>query len=102
VTNLGEKATKEYILIIKKPQEVIRISPSISAVNAQEDMPITFDAITQGAVKSITWDFGDNTGLFRGESIVHSFRTPGDYHITARAVYESGIEKTDTLIYSIS
>ncbi len=35
------------------------------------------------------WDFGDNTGVQQGESMVHTFRTPGTYTITARAVYDS-------------
>jgi hypothetical protein len=47
VTNLGEKAVKEYILIIKKPQETIKIEPSISAQNSAVDTPITFVALTQ-------------------------------------------------------
>jgi hypothetical protein len=33
--------------------------------------------------------------------VIHTFRTPGVYHITARALYESGIEKTETIIYTI-
>ncbi|MFA6080181.1 MAG: PKD domain-containing protein [Candidatus Gracilibacteria bacterium] len=101
VTNLGEKAVKEYILIIKKPQETIKIEPSISAQNSAVDTPITFVALTQGAVKNILWNFGDNIPSPDGESVIHTFRTPGVYHITARALYESGIEKTETIIYTI-
>lgn len=101
VTNTGERATKEYVLIIKKPQEVVQIRPSISAENAQPDVPITFEALSQGDTKTITWDFGDNTGIFEWESKVHSFSTPGTYRITVRAVYTSGIEKTDAITYTI-
>jgi len=101
VTNTGEKATKEYILIIKKPQELVKIEPSISSENAQVNVPITFEAIIQWNVKTIIWDFGDNTGSSEWESVVHSFGKTGNYRITARAFYESGIEKTDTIIYLI-
>jgi hypothetical protein len=64
VTNTGEKATKEYVLIIKKPQEIIQIRPSIAAENAQPDIPITFETFLQGDTEKIIWDFGDNTGIF--------------------------------------
>lgn len=101
ITSKGEKATKEYVLIIKKPQELIKIEPSISSENAQVNVPITFEAIVQWTATTILWDFGDNTGSSEWDSIIHSFNKPGNYRITVRAFYESGIEKTDTILYLI-
>lgn len=99
VTKDGRKATKESLLIIKKPQETIKILPSVSSQNAQSGYPITFNVSTQGTIQKIIWDFGDNTGLIEGESPIHTFQTTGVYTITARAIYESGIEKLETITY---
>ena len=36
-----------------------------------------------------------------GMSVIHTFSTTGTYSITARAIYESGIEKTETIPYQV-
>ncbi len=87
------------MLIIKKPQETIKILPSVASQNAQAGYPITFSVSTQGAIQKVIWDFGDSTGLIEGESIIHTFQTSGIYNIVARAMYESGIEKSETITY---
>lgn len=86
-------------MIIKKPQETIKILPSVASQNAQVGYPITFNVSTQGAIQKVIWDFGDNTGLIEGESAIHTFQTSGIYNIVARATYESGIEKSETITY---
>jgi hypothetical protein len=35
-------------------------------------------------------------------SVIHTYKDAGIYSITARAVYETGIEKTETLIYHVN
>lgn len=101
VKDTGEKDTKELTLIIKKPSETVRIEPSISSENALAGLPITFDARVLGWFRTVTWDFGDNTGLIEGTSIIHTFRTPWKYTISVWVVYESGIEKTETILYQV-
>ncbi len=73
VTKDGRKAVKESMLIIKKPQETIAIIPSVSSENAQAGFPITFEVISQGDTESIIWNFGDNSQIEQGESVVHTF-----------------------------
>jgi hypothetical protein len=101
VTKDGKRATQEYMLIVKKPQESIKIEPSVSSENAQSWFPLTFSVTTQGAAQSVTWSFGDNSPLEEGRSIIHTFQAAGIYTITARALYESGIEKSATLLYTV-
>lgn len=101
VTKDGRRATKELILIVKKPQERLTISPSVSPENAQPGFPITFQAGVQWATQSILWNFWDNSGVREGETVIHTFNTSGAYTITAHATYESGIEKIETIIYHI-
>ena len=101
VTKDGKRATQEYILIVKKPQESIKIEPSVLSENAQAGFLLTFNANTQGVTQSITWNFGDNSPPEEGESIIHTFQAAGIYTITARALYESGIEKSATLLYTV-
>jgi PKD repeat protein len=101
VTNDGKKMDKESLLIIKKPQETITISPSVSMENAQTWFPITFQVIVQWDVESVKWDFGDNTPQWEWTSVVHTFRTPGTFSVTARAEYVSGVEKIETILYQV-
>ena len=61
VTNTGERSTKKYTLILKKPQETVRIDPSIASGIAEANAPITFDAIVKGTDNVVTWDMGDGS-----------------------------------------
>ncbi len=88
-------------MIVKKPQESIKIEPSVLSENAQAGFLLTFNANTQGVTQSITWNFGDNSPTEEGESLMHTFQAAGIYTITARALYESGIEKSATLLYTV-
>lgn len=101
VTKDGRKESIERVLIIKKPQESVSIVPSVASENAQAGFPITFEILSQWTVESISWNFGDNTSIIEGMSAVHTFPTAGTYTIVARAIYESGIEKTATILYQV-
>ena len=61
ITNKGERSTKKYTLVLKKPQETVRIEPSIASGIAEANAPITFDAIVKGTNNVITWNMGDGS-----------------------------------------
>lgn len=89
------------MLVLKKPQETVRIEPSIASGLAQANLPITFDAAVRGTDNTITWDMGDGLGQKTGKSIVHEFTTPGTYTIRVRVQYTSGIEESDSITYTV-
>lgn len=101
VTNTGLRASKTYPLILKKPQENVRIQPSIASGLAEANLPVTFEAIVKGNENTIYWDFGDGTGSVVGRSVMHEFANSGDYTIKVKVQYATGIEETDTIIYRI-
>ena len=101
VTNTGERATKKYNLVVKKPQETVDIVASIASGTAKSWLPVTFDLQIRGIVQSVSWDFGDGSGQITGSSIVHEFRNPGTYTIRATAEFASGISESDTLTYIV-
>lgn len=57
VTNTGLRAAKTYTLILKKPQETVRIQPSIASGIAESGLPITFEALVKGNENTVYWDF---------------------------------------------
>lgn len=89
VANSGERASKSYILLLKKPQETARIKPSIASGLGSVDLPITFEAMIAGTEKSILWDFGDGNGTKEGKTILYSFQNPGTYKIQMKVLYTS-------------
>ncbi len=101
VTNKGEKASKTYTLVLKKPQETVRIEPSIASGMAEANLPVTFDAAVRGTDNIITWDMGDGTGYKTGKSLVYEFTSPGTYTILVRVQYTSGIEESDSITYIV-
>lgn len=101
VTNTGARATKSYILILKKPQERVAIKPSIASNFAESGLPITFEAELHGNEDAVYWDFGDRTGVIMGRSVLHEFADPGTYTIKVRVTYSTGIEETDTITYIV-
>ncbi|MBP6921070.1 PKD domain-containing protein [Candidatus Gracilibacteria bacterium] len=101
VTDKGVRASKKYTLILKKPQEIVRIAPSIASGLAQSGLPITFEAAIKGLDSVVTWNMGDGSGIKNGKSIVHEFSTPGTYTIKVSVQYASGIEETDTISYVV-
>lgn len=101
VTKDGQKDSYKQTLIIKKPQEFVTIQPSVASENAKAGYPITFDITSQGDVASVSWNFGDNTPKTEWFNVIHTFREPGIYTITAHAVFDSGIEKISTLSYQV-
>lgn len=101
VTTKGERASKSYVLVLKKPQETVHIEPSIASGMAEANLPITFDAAVRGTDNTITWDMGDGSGQKTGKSIVYEFTTPGTYTIRVRVQYTSGIEESDSITYIV-
>lgn len=101
VTTKGERASKSYVLVLKKPQETVHIEPSIASGMAEANLPITFDAAVRGTDNTITWDMGDGSGQKTGKSIVYEFTTPGIYTIRVRVQYTSGIEESDSITYIV-
>jgi PKD repeat protein len=101
VTNKGEKSSKTYTLLLKKPQETVRIEPSIASGMAEANLPVTFDAAVRGTDNIISWDMGDGTGEKNGKSLIYQFTTPGTYTITVRVQYTSGIEESDSITYIV-
>ncbi len=101
VANSGERASKSYILLLKKPQETARIKPSIASGLGSVDLPITFEAMIAGTEKSILWDFGDGNGTKEGKTILYSFQNPGTYKIQMKVLYTSWIEESDTILYTV-
>ncbi len=101
VTNKGEKASRTYTLILKKPQETVDIQPSIASGLGEAELPITFSAKIQGIENIITWNFGDGTDIAHGRDVVHVFRTGGTYTINVKVEYASGIEESDTITYIV-
>ncbi len=101
VANNGTKASRTYTLVLKKPQENVRIQPSIASNSAEAWLPITFTALVRGEENTIYWDFGDRTGIVNGKNPIHEFADPGTYTIKVRVEYASGIEETDSITYIV-
>lgn len=101
VTNNGARASKTYVLILKKPQETVQIKPSIASNMAEAGLPVTFDAQINGNDSTVYWDFGDGTGVVTGKSPVHEFSDPGTYTIKVRVEYSTGIEESDSIKYIV-
>lgn len=101
ITNKGEKASRTYTLIVKKPQETVHIQPSIASGLGEEGLPITFSAKIQGNENSVIWNFGDGSDVAYGRDVVHIFRTGGTYTINVKVEYASGIEESDTVTYIV-
>ncbi len=101
VTDKGLRASRSYILLLKKPQETVSIVPSIASGMAESGLPVTFEAAVGWTDNAITWDMGDQSGLKTGKSVVHVFSTPGTYTVTVRVVYTSGVEESDTITYVV-
>lgn len=101
VTDKGVRASKTYTLVLKKPQETVRIEPSIASGIAEANLPITFDAAVRGTDNVISWNMGDGSGEKNGKSVIHEFTTPGTYTISVRVQYTSGIEESDSITYIV-
>gem|GEM_PF-3579733 len=95
------RASKTYTLILKKQQETVRIEPSIASGLAESNLPITFDAAVRGTDNIISWNMGDGSGEKNGKSIIYRFTSPGTYTIKVRVQYTSGIEESDSIIYTV-
>jgi PKD repeat protein len=101
VTDKWVRASKKYTLVLKKPQEIVRIAPSIASGLAQAWLPITFEAAVRGVDSIVTWDMGDGSGMKNGKNIIHEFATAGTYSVKVRVQYASGIEESDTISYIV-
>jgi len=101
VASDGTRASKSYVLILKKPQETVHIQPSIASNLAEAGLPVTFDAQIKGTDSTIYWDFGDSSGIITGKSPVHEFSDPGTYIIKVRVEYTTGIEEADSITYIV-
>jgi PKD repeat protein len=101
VTDKWVRSSKKYTLILKKPQEIVRIAPSIASGLAQAGLPITFEAAVRGVDSVVTWDMGDGSGMKNGKNVIHEFATAGTYTINVRVRYASGIEESDTISYVV-
>lgn len=101
VTNKGLRSTKKYTLVLKKPQETVQIAPSIASGIAEANAPITFDAVVKWTDNVITWNMGDGSWQKNGNSLIHTFTSPGTYTIEVRVQYTSGIEETDSITYIV-
>lgn len=97
----GEKSTKAYKLVLKKPQETVHIEPSIASGMAQSGLPITFDASVRGTDNTVTWNMGDGTTQKIGKTIIYEFASPGTYTISVRVQYMSGVEESDSITYIV-
>ncbi len=102
MTNTGEQSSKKYLLILKKPQETVKIQPSIASGLAQYGLPVTFEAAIGGTDNTITWNMGDGSGQKTGKTVVHEFRTSGTYTINVKVQYTSGIQESDTITYIVN
>jgi PKD repeat protein len=101
VTNKGERASKTYVLIVKKPQETVEIQPSIASGLAHAQLPVTFEAKVRWSENVITWNFWDGTETENGQNVIHEFRTAGTYTVKVKVEYTSWIEESDTITYQV-
>lgn len=101
VSESGERATVERIIVLKDAAKTIDFAPSFSPgiVNSTIDFQ-TVD--TNGQIQEYIWNFGDNTPTVRGESSSHIFRKPGIYLISLTIVYTDGTRKTETKKFEVT
>ncbi len=79
-------------------QQAVHISkkPVASFTNSSPDcgsIPITFTnttAFPEGIYGASAWDFGDGTAVVTDKNPVHSFTTPGTYHIKLTVTNDKG------------
>jgi PKD repeat protein len=72
------------------------ISPQDACINEA----ISFSTNSDPNVKSVTWDFGDNT-TSSSLSLVHSYPTKKDYAVTLKTEYLNGCVVTQTKTVSV-
>lgn len=88
----GDRGSRTYTVIIKKPQEVARINTSIASGRITAGRPLTLDALASlGEVSSVTWNLGDGSSARFGNQIVHTYKKPGTYTVTLSVKYASGV-----------
>ncbi|MCB1218522.1 PKD domain-containing protein [bacterium] len=76
---------------IPRPSESFRVSPFADQAATTTGVNINFFAIPENGVEPIsyTWNMGDGTTL-TGESVIHSYQSPGSYNVTLDAVDGAG------------
>lgn len=99
----GERASRDYIVIVKKPQEVAKINTSIASGRVVAGKPVTFDAVgSLWDVDTMTWNFGDQTPKRTGTNLTHIYKNPGTYTVSLSIKYESGvIEEAEKILVVI-
>lgn len=71
--------------------EILGTAPELgfNALGLCEDAQTVLNATYTEIIESFNWQFGDNS-VAVGESVTHSYDTPGDYSVTLYAVAASG------------
>ncbi len=100
VSETGERAMIEKILVLKDAAKTINFSPSFSP--GIVGSTIDFQTIdTNGQIQEYIWNFGDNTPTIRGESTSHTFTKSWTYLISLTVVYTDGTRKTETKKFEV-
>lgn len=76
----------------------LRASILIDVAYGRPAQPILFTAVPEGGTPGYTfeWTFGDSTGIFRGQSVAHTYQQTGTYTVTLKVTDSAGATFTTT------
>jgi len=69
-----------------------------------EDTPILFSSWNSSdnvGISTYTWSFGDDTGTYSGEYVLHEYSKPGVYQVTLIVKDEAGLENRASVLVKV-